>query len=182
MKKFQAGILCCFTGIAFSGCQYWQIEELHVIKNQKLYVEVWGKNMLVDKDKLTGTPDAEIKIYSDAYVTLLTAESFVAGDQLANEEKGAQQIFSNEISDIRVGNSSGQYKVICVEFRLKNSNFNDYMKAGCVYTDGYNGQPNDPTDGPFPASNPPLFGDGVLKVDVKGVVNGGPDMVEHDRN
>ena len=122
-----------------------------MIKNQSLYVEVWGKNKLIEKDKLTGNPDAEIKIYEDAYVTLLSAETFTAGDQLTNEEKGAEQVFSNQVSNIRVGNSSGQYKVICVEFMLKNSNFNDYMKLGCVYADGYNGQPNDPTDGPFPS-------------------------------
>jgi hypothetical protein len=153
MYKFHAGmktILLCGISSLLTGCQYWLIEEIHVIKNKKLFVEVWGKNSVLERNKVSGSPDAEIKIYTDDYTTLLTAETFTAGDQLEHEHEGARQIFSNQASNIRVGNSSGQYKMICVEFKLNNSNFDDYTKIGCVYADGYDGLPHEPTDGPFP--------------------------------
>ena len=120
-----------------TGCNEWDVKDIHVRKTERLYVELAGETTKLSE--LEHEPTAKIKIYADPhYQRLIQTEEFLAGADLRKENKGKIQIFKHELSgDIRVGNSTGQYKVVCIEISIENSNLDGFERAGCAYTDGY---------------------------------------------
>lgn len=79
-------------------------------------------------------PKLEMRYFRDEdYRTVILTQDQQIGQGLEHEGDSAE--FHVPTTQIRLGRTEGQYPIICAEFRVEDSNYPEWSKAGCLYAE-----------------------------------------------